>query len=316
MKILFMGTPDFSVSTLEALVASEHQVVGVVSQPDRPKGRGKQLQPTPVKEAAMRHGLKVYQPIKVRDQAFLEEMATLDFDVAVVIAFGQILPKSFLDMPSYGCVNIHASLLPAYRGAGPIQKAVINGDAVTGVTTMMMDVGMDTGDMLLKEEVAIDDKETGGSLFVKLSNIGGPLVLKTLAQLEDGRLIRTPQNDEEATYAPMLDKKMGNIDWKQSAVTIERLIRGLNPWPSAYSYMDGKMLKIWSGDVVTMPESKAIPGTIISVGEDYFTVQCGEDVIAIRELQLQGKKRMNACDFLRGYKLTAGSILSQIPNDK
>ena len=313
MRILFMGTPDFSVPTLKTLIRSKHEVVGVVSQPDRPKGRGKQLQPTPVKEVALKHNIPVFQPARVREEGFAETIEALEVDVAIVIAFGQILPKAFLDIPKYGCINIHASLLPQYRGAGPIQRSIINGDAVTGVTTMYMDVGMDTGDMLLKEEVLLDDKETGGSLFDKLSRVGGILVLKTLAALEDGTLIRIPQDHKEATYAPMLDKKLGNIDWKMPADQIERLVRGLNPWPSAYTYMNGKMLKIWESDVVDLQDETSEPGMIAVVGSENFIIKCGEKGLLIKSLQVQGKKRMATDDFLRGYSLEPGTRLSSNP---
>lgn len=315
MRILFMGTPDISVPTLEALIESEHQVVGVVSQPDRPKGRGKLLQHTPVKELALKHELAIFQPNRVKDEGFIEQIQALNVDLAVVIAFGQILPKDFLDLPKYGCINIHASLLPKYRGAGPIQRAVINGDPVTGITTMMMDVGMDTGDMLLKEEVPLDEKETGGSLFDKLSLLGGPLVLKTIKKLEEGTLDRIPQNNDEATYAPMLDKKLGNIDWKNSAVTIERLIRGLNPWPSAYTFLDGKMLKLWASDVVNLETEAVSPGTVVEVTSKGFVVACGHQGLLISSLQLQGKKRMAASDFLRGYSVEVGTVLSASPQN-
>lgn len=315
MRILFMGTPDISVPTLEALIESKHEVVGVVSQPDRPKGRGKQLQATPVKEVALKHNIKIYQPNRVRDEAFIEVIKELDVDVAVVIAFGQILPKDFLVLPKYGCINIHASLLPKYRGAGPIQRALINGDEVTGITTMMMDVGMDTGDMLLKKEVAIEPKETGGSLFDKLSFLGGPLVLQTIDELEAGTLVRHPQNDDEASYAPMLDKKLGNIDWKMTAKEIERLVRGLNPWPSAYTYLGGKMLKIWEADVVDIEATRSAAGTIFQVNQEGIVVVCGDKGLLVRSLQLQGKKRMDTPDFLRGYSLEAGLVLSVVPQE-
>lgn len=314
MRILFMGTPDFSVPTLKTLIRSKHQVVGVVSQPDRPKGRGKQLQPTEVKEVALKHNIPVYQPARVREEGFAETIKALEVDIAVVIAFGQILPKAFLDIPKFGCINIHASLLPQYRGAGPIQRSIINGDAVTGVTTMYMDVGMDTGDMLLKEEVLLDEKETGGSLFDKLSRVGGTLVLKTLAALEDGTLKRTPQDHAAATYAPMLDKKLGNIDWKMSAEEIERLVRGLNPWPSAYTYMNGKMLKIWEADVVDLQDKTIESGTVAVVGSESFIIKCGKKGLLIKSLQVQGKKRMATNDFLRGYSVEPGTRLS--PNPK
>ena len=314
MRILFMGTPDFSVPTLEVLIESNHEVVGVVSQPDRPKGRGKQLQPTPVKEVALKHGIPVYQPARVREEGFDDLIKVLNIDLAIVIAFGQILPQSFLDIPKYGCINIHASLLPNYRGAGPIQRSIINGDAVTGVTTMMMDAGMDTGDILLKEELVIAADDTGGSLFEKLSLIGGPLLLKTIDQLEAGTLERIPQDNDLATYAPPLDKQLGNIDWKQTAVAIESLIRGLNPWPSAYSYINGKMIKMWEADIVEGLEGSK-PGRIIEIDKAGFVVACGKGALHMNQIQLQGKKRMAAGDFLRGYNLEEGMMLSQVPND-
>lgn len=314
MRLLFMGTPDFSVPTLEALIESEHKVVGVVSQPDRPKGRSKQLQATPVKEVALRHGIPVYQPVRVREEGFDAIIEALDVDLAIVIAFGQILPQSFLELPKYGCINIHASLLPDYRGAGPIQRSIINGNTVTGVTTMMMDAGMDTGDMLLKEELVIESDDTGGSLFEKLSCLGGPLILKTIDALESGTLQRIPQDNDLATYAPPLNKQLGNIDWKLSATAIECLIRGLNPWPSAYSYINGKMIKMWDAEVVDINE-EGHPGEILQINKAGFVVACGKGGLQMNQLQLQGRKRMTAGEFLRGYPLEVGMLLSQVPND-
>lgn len=312
MRILFMGTPDFSVPTLDALIASEHEVVAVVSQPDKPKGRGRQLQPTPVKARAIEAGIPVYQPVKARQEGFIDEMRALDVDLAVVIAFGQILTTEFLEMPKYGCMNVHASLLPKYRGAGPIQWSVIKGEEVTGVTTMYMDAGIDTGDMLLKEEVIIDSDETGGSLHDKLSVVGGPLMLKTIEALEKGTLVRIPQNDEASTHAPMLNKQMGNIKWSSPAVEIERLIRGLNPWPSAFTYLDGKMLKIWEAQVVELKDDHHMSGSVFDINKDGMVVKCQKNGLLIKSLQLQGKKRMAASDFLRGYNVEEGIILGQV----
>lgn len=254
MRIVFMGTPDFSVPTLESLIGSGHQVVAVVTQPDKPKGRGREIQMPPVKEVALAHQIPVYQPVRARDEAFIAQMRELAPDVMVVIAFGQILPEELLKVPAYGCVNIHASLLPRYRGAAPIQWAVINGDEETGITTMMMDVGMDTGDMLEKLVVKLDEKETGGSLFDRLSILGGELILSTLAKLEDGTLVPTPQDHEKATYVKKISKEFGNIDWSGDAVSIERLVRGLSPWPSAYTRCQGKILKIWDAQVLADEE--------------------------------------------------------------
>lgn len=312
MRILFMGTPDFSVPTLETLIDSKHEIVAVVTQPDKPKGRGKQRQYTPVKEAALKHDIKVFQPAKVREEDFIHEMRNLNIDLAIVIAFGQILPKGFLELPRYGCMNIHASLLPKYRGAGPIQWAIINGDAKTGVTTMYMDVGLDTGDMLLKEEIILDKNETGGTLHDKMSVIGGPLILKTIDRLMEHILIREKQVNEDSTYAPMLNKQLGNIDWGKPAIEIERLIRGLNPWPSAFTYLNGRLLKLWESDVVEIEDNEHMSGSIYDIRPDGFVVKCQKNGLLIKTLQLQGKKRMKTSDFLRGYAVEIGQMLSQI----
>lgn len=309
MRIIFMGTPDFSVPTLESLLASRHEVIAVVTQPDKRKGRGKEVQMTPVKETALRHGIPVYQPIRAREASFVEEMRRLAPDVMVVIAFGQILSKELLDVPGFGCVNIHASLLPKYRGAAPIQWAVINGDRETGITTMMMDVGMDTGDMLEKLVVPLEEKETGGSLFDRLSLLGGDLILSTLDKLEDGSLVQTPQNHDEATHVKKIEKSMGDIDWMMDAASIERLIRGLNPWPSAYTRWNGKLLKLWEADVIAENGSQvdeASVGKVLEAAGDSLKVQTGDGVLDIRSLQPEGKKRMDTASFLRGYKIETG----------
>ena len=310
MRIVFMGTPDFSVPALEALVEGGHEVVAAITQPDKPKGRGKAVLMTPVKEKAMELGIPVYQPVKVREPEFVEKLRQMEPDAIVVVAFGQILPKSILEIPRYGCVNIHASLLPKYRGAAPIQWAVIDGERESGVTTMFMNEGLDTGDMLEKEAVTLDPKETGGSLHDKLSAIGGRLILSTLKGLEDGTLKGTPQTDEGTCYAKMLKKSLGDIDWTMDAAAIERLIRGLNPWPSAYTCLHGKTLKIWDGDVLER-EYGVEPGTVAEVAKDRLVVQTGQGSLAIRSLQLEGKKRMDSGDFLRGYAVEAGTRLER-----
>lgn len=311
MRVVFMGTPDFAVPTLAALLESRHEVVGVVTQPDRPKGRSGKLQPSPVKEKALEADVPVLQPEKVKDPAFLPELEKLVPDVIVVVAFGQILPESVLNLPKYGCMNVHASLLPKLRGAAPIQWSVIDGDKESGVTIMQMDKGLDTGDILLVEKYTLDPKETGGSLFDKLSGLGGPLLLQALEQAEQGTLSPVPQEHEKHTYAKMLSKALGEIDFTKDAIVIERLIRGLNPWPSAYTHLDGKMLKLWDADVKAQEQTTvAKPGQIVEVGKDYFTVQTGRDLLVIRSLQLEGKKRMDTEAFLRGYSLTEESILS------
>ena len=310
MRIVFMGTPDFSVPALEALVKGGHQVIAAVTQPDKPKGRGKAVLMTPVKEKALEMGIPVYQPVKVREPEFVKTLADLAPDVIVVVAFGQMLPKSILEMPRYGCVNIHASLLPKYRGAAPIQWAVIDGEKETGVTTMFMNEGLDTGDMLEKEVVPLDPKETGGSLHDKLSAVGGRLILSTLKGLEDGTLKGTPQTDEGSCYAKMLKKSLGDIDWTMDGAAIERLIRGLNPWPSAYTSLHGKTLKIWDADV-TDREYGVEPGTVAEVSKDQLIIQTGKGSLSVRSLQLEGKKRMDIQDFLRGYSLEKGTVLER-----
>lgn len=302
MKIVFMGTPDFSVNALENIVKAGHDVVGVITQPDKPKGRGGKMQYTPVKEKALELGLDVYQPQRVKETEFIEKLKEMNPDAIVVIAFGQILPKAILDMPKYGCINVHASLLPKYRGAAPIQWSVIDGEKETGVTTMYMNEGLDTGDIIDKVVVPIDKKETGGSLFDKLAIEGGKLILKTLIELENGTAVRTPQDDSKSNYAGMINKQLGKIDFNKSANEIERLIRGLNPWPSAYTKMDGKTLKIWDADVDDS-ENDSAPGTIIEVGKDFIRVATGKGSLKILELQLEGKKRMKTRDFLNGAKI-------------
>lgn len=305
MRLVFMGTPDFAVPTLEALVKGGHEVIAAVTQPDKPKGRGKSVLMTPVKEKALEYGIPVYQPVKARDPEFAELLKGLAPDVIVVVAFGQLLPKAILDIPAYGCVNVHASLLPKYRGAAPIQWAVIDGEKKSGVTTMLMDVGLDTGDMLEKAEIELDPKETGGSLFDKLSGLGGKLILSTLEKLETGTAVRTPQGETDTHYAKMLNKSMGEIDWTMDAEAIERLIRGLNPWPSAYTFLKGKTVKIWDADVVS-GVCCGEPGRIIAT-KDSLLVETGRQLLSVKELQLEGKKRMDTAAFLRGFSIEDGS---------
>lgn len=308
MRVVFMGTPDFSVPTLEKIIEAGHEVLGVVTQPDKAKGRGKKVIFSPVKEKALEYNLPVYQPRRAREPEFIEEMRVLNPDVMVVVAFGQILPKDILDIPKYGCVNVHASLLPKYRGAAPIQWAVINGDAVSGVTTMQMDVGLDTGDMLLKAEVPLAEDETGGSLFDKLSTLGGELLIETLVKIEAGDIHPEKQDDSQAgEYARTLDKALGKVDFTMSAAAIERLIRGLNPWPSAYTSYNGKTMKLWKAEIVSGGEG--VPGQIIGIDKKSFTVQTGEGGLRIMELQMEGKKRMDAGAFLRGCQLSVGEML-------
>lgn len=310
MKVIFMGTPDFSVGTLEALIEAGHEVALVVTQPDKPKGRGDKMQYTPVKEVAVAHNIPVYQPKRIREPECIEELRKYNADIMVVIAFGQILPKEILEMTPYGCVNVHASLLPSYRGAAPIQWAVINGEKVSGVTTMQMNEGLDTGDMLLKVEIPLDEKETGGSLHDKLAEAGARLCVETLDALKAGTVTPEKQGDSPTAYAKMLDKHMGKIDWKMSAKEIERLIRGLNPWPSAYTRWNenDKGMKIWEAEVAEGQTDKAA-GTVVEVAKDGFFVQTGDGLLKITALQIPGKKRMDAAAFLRGYQMETGTVL-------
>lgn len=310
MRVIFMGTPDFAVETLEEIIKAEHEVVLVVSQPDKAVGRSKALKYTPVKACAIEHGIEVYQPERVREEACVEYLRGYAPDIIIVEAFGQIIPKAILDMPRYGCVNVHASLLPKYRGAAPIQWAVINGDMVTGVTTMRMDEGLDTGDMIMKQEVIIREDETSGSLFERLSKIGAELCVRTMAAIEAGIAIYIPQDEKEATHTRKIEKELGSIDWTRDAKTIECLIRGLDPWPSAYTRMNDKTLKIWKAKAVS-GESGVAPGCIVKIEKSGITVQTGEGMLLLTEVQLEGKKRMSVEAFLNGYPVEAGTYFKK-----
>lgn len=308
MKVVFMGTPDFAVGILESILKAGYEVTAVVTQPDKPRGRGKAMQFPPVKECAVSHNIFVYQPVRIRNLECIEVMKGFEADLIVVAAFGQILPEEILEMPRLGCINVHASLLPKYRGAAPIQWAVIEGEKETGVTIMKMDAGLDTGDMIMKTVVLVEKEETGGSLFDKLQKAGGELCVKAVKALEDGSAVFEKQNDLHATYAKRLDKKTGHIIWNQEAEYIERLVRGLNPWPSAFTYLDGKTLKIWQAEVV-LTKADGEYGTITEVTEDRIYVKTGKGLLAIKELQLEGKKRMSAEAFLRGFSVRTGNVL-------
>ena len=311
MRVVFMGTPGFAVGTLKALLEAGHDVAAVVTQPDKPKGRGKELLMTPVKAEAVKHDIPVFQPERVRkNEEFLEELKKLAPDVIVVVAFGQLLPVSVLTLPKYGCVNVHASLLPMYRGAAPLQWVIINGEMVSGVTTMQMDKGLDTGDMLLKEEVAIEPKETYETYHDKLSVVGAQLLIKTLDGLEAGTI--TPVKQEGDTcYASMIDKSLGNLDFTRPAVELERLMRGLDPAPAAYSFLDGKLLKLFGADVVDSDKEYSAQecGIITNITKNTFDITTGAGVLRVNEVQLEGKKRMDAASFLRGCRLTEGTAL-------
>lgn len=313
MNIIFMGTPDFAVESLSKLYDSGHNIIAVVSQPDKPSGRGMKLMAPPVKEYAISKNIKVFQPEKVKGNIeFIEKMRELKPDVMVVVAYGKILPKEILDIPKYGAINVHGSLLPKYRGSAPIQWAIINGESKTGITTMYMNEGMDTGDMILKEEIDILDSDTYGTLYEKLKKIGGKLIVETLEKIADGLIPRQKQSDD-FTLAPMIQKSMGNIDWNKSAIEIRNLIRGLNPMPGAYTHLDDKVMKIWSADIIDDVSEELddiIPGTIIEAStKEGLIVVTGNGKLRIRELQMINSKRMSAVDYLRGNEIKVGSIL-------
>ena len=311
MNIVFMGTPDFAAEALKAIVEAGHKVVAVVTQPDKEKGRGKAVSMSPVKEYALEKGIEVLQPVRLRNPEAIEELKKYPADICVVAAFGQILPKEVLDMYPFGCVNIHASLLPAYRGAAPIQWAILDGLDETGVTIMQMDVGLDTGDILMQEKISIEASDTGESLFDKLAILGGEAIVKALPLIEEGKLTPIPQDDTRSNYAKMLDKSMGRIDFNKPAPVIERMVRGLNSWPSAYTYIGGRQLKIWKSEVSEESTQKAAGGEIIAVDKNSFTVACGEKALKVTELQLEGKKRMDTAAFLLGYDLKVGDKLGE-----
>ena len=306
MRVLYMGTPDFAASALEAIIEAGHEVVAVVTQPDKEKGRGKQVSMSPVKECAIECDIPVLQPVKIRLPENVEELKKYPADVYVVAAFGQILTQEILDIPKYRCINIHASLLPAYRGAAPIQWAILDGLKETGVTIMQMDAGIDTGDILLQETLQIESTDTGESLFDKLSVLGAKTIVKALPMIEKGELTPIKQDDSKSNYAKMLKKEMGLIDWNNSAEVIERYVRGLNSWPSAYSYINGKQLKIWKAEVV---EANGNPGEVLAVDKNSVTVACGQNALKLIEIQLEGKKRMEVSAFLLGYKVNTGDCL-------
>ncbi len=308
LRIIFMGTPEFACPTLRTLIDRGENVVAVVTQPDRPKGRGQQTLPPPVKVLAEEHGIKVLQPVKVRLPESIEEIRALEPDLIVVIAFGQILPKALLDIPKYGCINVHASLLPRYRGAAPLNWCIINGESETGVTTMMMDVGLDTGDMLLKSATPIDPDEDTQSLHDRMSKLGAELLAETLDRLVAGELVPEKQDDSLTCYAPIMKKEDGLIDWQKSARDIKNQVRGMTPWPGAFSYLDDKLLKVYKVQTAT---GSGVPGTVLAASREGIEVACGEGSLLISELQLEGKKRMAAGDFLAGYKVQPGLALGR-----
>ncbi|HOI15398.1 MAG TPA: methionyl-tRNA formyltransferase [Geobacteraceae bacterium] len=308
LRVIFMGTPQFACPTLQRLIDRGDEIPAVVTQPDRPKGRGQKSVPPPVKELAERHGLPVLQPIKVRAPEFIESVREMNPDVVVVVAFGRILPKALLEIPRYGCINVHASLLPRYRGAAPLNWCIINGETETGVTTMLMDVGLDTGDMLLKKATPIDPDEDTSSLHDRLSLIGADLLHETLDLLVQGKLVPEKQDDALSCYAPMLKKEDGLIDWTRDARTIRNLVRGMTPWPGAFTYLDGKLVKVYRARI---GEGEGAPGTVLDAGRDGIEVACGGGSLLLDELQLEGKKRLPVRDFLAGCRIAPGTAFGK-----
>lgn len=379
MKIIFMGTPDFAATTLDALVEAGHEITLVVTQPDKPRGRKGELVPSDVKVYAQEHGFPVFQPERIRRPENIEELRRYEADIIVVAAYGQILPREILEMEKYGCVNVHASLLPKYRGAAPIQWSILNGDKVTGVTTMQMGIGLDDGDILEKAEVEIGEETTGGELFDRLAVVGGKLIVQTLKDIEAGNVEPVPQVEAESTHVGMLKKEMGNLDWSRPARELKNYVRGLNPWPAAYSFLDGKMLKIWTSEALSFEKAKekfggeaegsstfaegqngslgqdgngqngagqngagqdgagqdgagqngagqngtgqdgagqdgtgqngTAAGSVLAAGKPGIAVMTGDGVLLLKEIQLEGKKRMTAEEFLRGHKILPGTVL-------
>ncbi len=311
MKIIFMGTPDFAAGALKALIGAGHEILLAVTQPDRPRGRSKELIPPPVKVCAQEHGIPVFQPRRIKTPEAVEELKKYQADIYIVAAFGQILSQEILDMPRYGCLNIHASLLPKYRGASPIQHAILRGEERTGVTIMQMDAGIDTGDMLYRKEIPIEGTDNYESLHDRLMVLGGEAIVEALPLLEQGRLVPEAQREELSSHAPLIDKSMGRIDFSKEAEAIDRQIRAMTPWPSAYTSYRGKQLKIWLAEPAAEDAGSRIPGEILETGKDQITVAAGKGALRICELQLEGKKRMTAHDFLLGVKMQPGEILGQ-----
>ena len=308
MRIVYMGTPEIAATILERLLEEPYEVVLVVTQPDRPKGRGNTLTCSPVKELAVSRGIPVFTPEKLRLPENVEVVREAEPDMIVVAAFGQILPKSVLDIPRYGCINVHASLLPKYRGAAPIQWSILDGESETGITIMYMNEGLDTGDILLQKVVPIDAEETGGSLHDKLAETGAEALVEAIPGIIDGTLEPVPQGEMTTPYAKQLTKEMGRLDFSWNAEKLERYVRGLNPWPGTYTFRDGQMLKIWAAEVCD-GSYEAMPGTVVAVDKNSFSVQTGSGVLRVTEVQPQGKRRMSAEEYLRGYRLEQGLVL-------
>ena len=312
MKIVYMGTPDFAVGALKSVIEAGHEVALVVTQPDKVRGRGHEVSFCPVKECAFSYGLPVFQPERIRNEEAVDKLRSIGADIYIVAAFGQILSEEILNIPKYGCINIHASLLPKYRGAAPIQWCILNGESVTGVTIMQMDKGVDTGDILLQRQCEIAPDETGASLFDKLADLGAATITEALDLIKEGKITPVKQDESKATHVGMLNKEMGRINWNDSSVIIERYVRGLNSWPGTYTYHNGRMLKIWGSKVCDDNEvnrSTDKPGTVIKTDESGLYVKTGDGALIITYLQAEGKKRMDTASFIRGYVIKQGDIL-------
>lgn len=308
LRTVFMGTPDFAVPCLDMLIKEDYTVAAVVTQPDRPKGRGQKLAYSPVKEAALSYDLPVLQPDNIKTDEIYKHLLSLKPDVIIVVAFGQLLPKKILDLPAYGCINVHASLLPKYRGSAPIHWAVINGEASTGITTMYMDIGMDTGDMIVKAGLPILPDDTTGSVHDKLKNLGAAVLSDTLNQISAGTALRHPQNEADATYARLLNRDTERIDWHQPAIAIHNLVRGLSPWPVAYCKLQNKSLKIWQTRVYNASQPCTEPGKVVQITKEGLVVETGKGTIEVLEVQPESKRRMKASDCVCGYCLTVGNM--------
>lgn len=313
MRIVFMGTPEFAVPSLAALLTSEHSVVGIVTQPDRPKGRGQELAASPIKQLAVQHKIPILQPLKMKEPAFLDTLSAWKPDLIAVTAFGRILPKVILDLPPRGCVNVHASLLPKYRGAGPIQWALIRGERETGITTMLMDEGMDTGAMLLQERIAITPDDTAGTLSSKLADIGGRLLLDTLARIQNGTVTPQPQDQSQATMAPLLKKEDGLLDWTLPALELVNRVRGLSPWPGAYTYLGEDRWVVWKASVLDRSVATVLPGTIVDATKEGVVVATGDGVLRIMEFQPANSRRMSVAQYLTGHILAPSLRLGPPP---
>ena len=308
MKAIFMGTPEFAIPSFEALYESDFEIALVVTQPDRPKGRGKKLSSPPVKLVALEHNIEVFQPERIKDREAIEKIKQVKPDLIIVVAFGQILPKEILELPKYGCINVHASLLPKYRGAAPINFAIINGEKKTGVTTMYMEEGLDTGDMLLKNEVEITPEDTASTLHDKLAIAGKKTLSDTLKAIINTELVPEKQDDSISSYAPIMTKELGKINWDRSAEAISNLVRGTDPWPSAYTLYDNSVLKLFA-PVVLDKQSKEKPGTIVAVSSEGIDIASADYIVRIKEIQISGKKRMPVGEFLKGNVLEIGKVL-------